>query len=382
MFETSYIELDSKVYAQNLKFLRSEVAQKAKFCSVIKGNAYGHGDKQFVQIAQNEGVRIFSVFNAFEALKVHTSLLTDSRLIIMGDIDIPQLEWAIENNIEFFIHHPQYLDAAIIAAKKMNKAAQMHLELETGMNRLGLEKTEYDEIIRKIQSNSQHLLIKGICTHFAGAESINNYHRIKNQQKSFESSLKYFRGHDLGPYEVHASCSAAAIRMKKSRYDLVRIGILQYGLWPSQETFIDYISKKVNQSNPLKRIISWKSRVMSLKNVPMGAYVGYGTSYLTESPKKMAVIPVGYCDGFSRLLSNQGRVLIRGKRVSVAGTVNMNAITVDVTTIPDVQIGDEVVIIGQQDDQEISVSSFSDYSNQLNYELLSRLPMDIPRIIK
>jgi alanine racemase len=382
MFETSYIELDSKIYAQNLKFLRRTVAHKSKFCSVIKGNAYGHGDKEFVSIAQAEGVRIFAVFNAFEAHRVHSSLLKESRLIIMGDIDLPQLEWVIENQIEFFIHHPQNLASAIAAARKVNRPALIHLELETGMHRLGIEKNEYEIVMQQILANSEFVTVKGICTHFAGAESINNYLRIKNQHKSFESSLKYFNTQELPPFEVHAACSAAAIRVKKSLYDLVRIGILQYGLWPSQETFIEFIAKKEDQTNPLKSIISWKSRVMSLKNVAMGSYVGYGSSYLTEAPKKMAVIPVGYSDGFSRLLSNQGRVLIRGKRVSVAGTVNMNAITVDVSTIPDIQIGDEVVLIGDQGDQKITVSSFGDFSSQLNYELLSRLPMDIPRKIK
>lgn len=382
MFETSYIELDPRKYAKNLAFLKKTIPSQTKFCSVIKGNAYGHGDREFIQIAQDEGVDIFAVFNAFEAYRVHPLVRENTRLIIMGDIDFDEISWAIENGIEFFIHNLKLLEETIKASKKVGKPALIHIELETGMHRLGLEKENYQEVADKLKEFPENLKLIAICTHFAGAESINNYLRVKKQHKFFENSLKWFNSQELDKFDVHAACSAAAIRYRKTMYDMVRIGILQYGLWPSQETFIDYISNKKDHTNPLEGIISWKSRVMSVKNVPIGSYVGYGTSYLTESDKKMAVIPVGYSNGFARILSNQGRVLIHGKRISVAGTVNMNAITVDVTNLPEIKIGDEVVLIGQQDEQKITVSSFGDYSNQLNYELLTRLPMDIPRFIK
>jgi alanine racemase len=382
MFETSYIELDPRKYAKNLAFLKKTIPPQTKFCSVIKGNAYGHGDREFIQIAQDAGVDIFAVFNAFEAYRVHSLVRENSRLIIMGDIDFDEISWAIENGIEFFIHNLTLLEETIKASQKVGRPALIHLELETGMHRLGLEKDNYQEVVGKIKEFPENLKLIAVCTHFAGAESINNYLRVKKQHKFFEISLKWFNSQELDKFDIHAACSAAAIRYRKTMYNMVRIGILQYGLWPSQETFIDYISNKKDHTNPLEGIISWKSRVMSVKNVPIGSYVGYGTSYLTESNKKMAVIPVGYSNGFARILSNQGRVLIHGKRISVAGTVNMNAITVDVTNLPDIKIGDEVVLIGKQDEQKITVSSFGDYSNQLNYELLTRLPMDIPRFIK
>jgi alanine racemase len=383
MFETSYIELHSEIYAKNLAFLKRSVIGQSEFCSVIKGNAYGHGDKEFIQIAQAEGVQIFAVFNAFEAYRVQPFLRDESRLIIMGDIDFQELGWAIEHDIEFYIHNLKLLDETIKASQKIGKPALIHLEIETGMHRLGIERELFPDVIERVLKYPENLKLIALCTHYAGSESINNYLRVKKQHKIFENSIKWFRSQELDPFMVHAACSAAAVRYKKTLYDMVRIGILQYGFWPSQETFIEYISKKKkDHSNPLEGIITWKSRVMSLKDVPLGSYVGYGSSYLTERAKKMAIIPVGYSNGFARVLSNQGRVLIHGKRISVAGTVNMNAITVDVTNIPEVQIGDEVVLIGKQGDQTITVSSFGDYSNQLNYELLTRLPMDIPRFIK
>jgi alanine racemase len=132
--------------------------------------------------------------------------------------------------------------------------------------------------------------------------------------------------------------------------------------------------------NPLKRVISWKTRVMDVKTVKTGQFVGYGTSYFTNKTTKIAIIPIGYSSGYNRSLSNQGKVLINGKRLDVVGSVNMNMMAVDITTVEGVKKGDEVVLIGNQDEQEISVSSFSDFSQSINYELLTRLPQNIPRI--
>ena len=175
--------------------------------------------------------------------------------------------------------------------------------------------------------------------------------------------------------------SAAFLRFPKSQYDLVRVGILQYGFWPSVETYIATEGMHENATDPLQRLISWKSRIMNVKEVAKGEYIGYGTSYLATQTTKVAAVPVGYSHGFSRSLSNAGRALVRGTRVGVIGVVNMNVMMLDVSHIPSVEVGDEVVLIGEQGNQSISVSSFSEYSDQMNYELLTRLPQDIPRYI-
>ena len=163
---------------------------------------------------------------------------------------------------------------------------------------------------------------------------------------------------------------------------MVRIGILQYGFWPSKETLIQFFSKKSIQTDPLTQVLSWKSSIMSLKKVKTGEFISYGTSYLAQKDIKIALIPIGYSHGYARKLSNQGRVLINGQRVAVIGMVNMNMLIIDVTTIESVKLGDEVILIGQQGDLSINVSSFSEFSDQLNYELLTRLPGGIPRVIK
>ena len=163
--------------------------------------------------------------------------------------------------------------------------------------------------------------------------------------------------------------------------NLVRIGIMLYGFWSSIEVFIQYINNKPNKTDPLERILGWKSQIMSVKEVKSGEFVSYGISYLAQNTIKTALIPIGYSTGYSRSLSNKGLVLISGQRCNVIGVVNMNMIIADISNLPDAKVGDEVVMIGKQGDLEIKVSAFSDISDQLNYEVLAHLSESIKRIV-
>jgi alanine racemase len=224
-------------------------------------------------------------------------------------------------------------------------------------------------------------VLEGLCTHYAGAESSSNYLRVKNQIKKFKQTVQKARRLGLEPRKLHTACSAAALTYPETIMDMVRIGIALYGYWPTRETYMHHYLKHKGEDDPLKRVLSWKSRVMSTKLVPEGEFVGYGTSYLAGIPTKIATVPVGYAWGFSRNLSNLGRVIVGGKRTAVIGVVNMNMMIADITETPGVQRGDEVVLIGRQGDQEISVSSFSELTHRINYETLVRLPSQIPRIL-
>lgn len=382
MFDSTYIVLDSQALKHNIQQLKSWYGNDVLFSSVVKGNAYGHGITEFVPMAIKAGVSHFSVFSATEAYEVK-GIKTDKEfdLMIMGMIEGDAISWAIGNEVQFYIFDLKRLESTIKYAKKLKKKALIHLELETGMNRTGLDLRSFSKLIELIEANKNHLDVVGVCTHFAGAESISNYHRIKKQKDRFKRYTSKLT-EAIGEVPIrHAACSAASLMYPTTRYDMVRIGILQYGFFPSQEVLISYLSKTKLNANPLKRVLSWKSIVMDVKHIKAGEFVGYGTSYLTNRPTKIATIPVGYSNGFTRSLSNHGRVLINGARINVVGMVNMNMMAVDVTGLDHVSKGDEVVFIGQQDDVEMSVASFSDYSHQVNYELLTRLPKDIERLI-
>jgi alanine racemase len=381
MLHSSYIEISKSALQHNINFLRQQVGPQVKLSSVVKGNAYGHGIEQFAPLAQTCGIDHFSVFSADEALRLLQALPEVATILIMGYLDNPELEWTIENDIEFFVFEPDRLEAAAQAAAKIGKKAKVHIELETGMNRTGFDAAVLEQATAMLEIYKEHLVFKGLCTHFAGAESLQNHERVVAQLQKFAMQQQKLAALGYKPEQVHTACSAAMMSYPETHMDMVRIGIMQYGLWPSPETKSKYMGQREEKTDPLHRLITWKSRIMSLKNVAQGEYIGYGTSYRAARDMVLAVVPVGYAWGYSRTLSNQGQVLMHGRQASVVGTVNMNAMMVDVTDFPQVQKGDEVVLLGKQGNQRITVASFAELSTQLNYELLTRLPLNIPRSI-
>lgn len=379
MHHASTISLNPKAYRRNLRFIRHRLAPASRFCAVVKGNAYGHGIEQFIPIAEEAAVDYFAVYNAHEAYRVWMTAKQKPSIMVMGFIDDADLDWAIDHEIECFVFTVNRLISAAEKAKKIGKKALIHLEIETGMNRTGFDIEQLPDIIPVLQKYADSLTIMGVCTHFAGAESIGNFVRIQRQKERFAQACRLLTAHHIQPKYKHVNCSAGIIRYPEMNYDLVRIGILQYGFWPSMETFIEYSQPLSSKDNPLQRMLTWKSKVMNTKHIAKGEYVGYGSTYLAQKPMTIAIVPIGYAHGYSRSLSNQGRVLVQGRRCAVIGIVNMNAIAIDVSPCKNVQPDDEVVLIGRQGKHTVSVASFGELSNQLNYELLTRLPLDIPR---
>jgi len=380
---TSYIEISKSAYRNNLKFIRSQVGEKPQLSAVIKGNAYGHGIENMVKIAEEAGIRHFSTYSADEAYRAFKTSRKGSKIMIMGMATDEQLEWIIENGIEIFIFEFDRLEKAVAIAGSKGKKARIHIEVETGFNRTGFDWEERQELSDLLKANRDHLSLTGLCTHYAGAESIGNFVRIKQQIELYHKFKTFFIEEGITFSLYHTACSAAALSYPETIMDMVRIGIALYGFWPSQETYMSKYKdlESYPGKNPLQRLLSWKSQVMSVKKVKMGDFIGYGTSYMAPRDMTIALIPVGYCHGFSRKLSNLGRVLVQGKILSVVGTVTMNSIAVDASEIKNIKRGEEVVIIGKQKKQELTVASFGESSNQVNYELLTRLPQDIERNI-
>ena len=382
MHHTSVIEISKSAYRNNIKFLREQLGEAVVISSVVKGNAYGHGIENVVSIAEETGIRHFSTFSIDEAQRVVKASTKQSQVMVMGMLDNSSLPWLIQNGIDFYVFEFDRLRAAIQEAQKLGIKANIHLEIETGLRRTGFEWHKREKLLKLLKKNTEHIELKGLCTHYAGAESINNYLRIQEQIKNFHAFKNWFSENGLSFQTLHTACSAASLSYPETIMDMVRIGIVQYGLWPSQETYMSQFKQLApNRKNPLKRLITWKSMVMSIKKVEMGEFVGYGSSFMTNRQTTIAVVPIGYSHGFSRILGNGGKVLIHGKTMPVIGSVNMNSITVDVTDLIHVKKGDEVIIIGKQKKNEITVASFGEAIQQVNYELLTRLPHDIPRVI-
>ena len=383
--QPSCIVLDSDALSHNIHFLRSIGKTDVKISSVIKGNAYGHGISKFLPMAEQNGVDHFSVFSADEArIALNSRTNPDTDIMIMGMIRDSEMDWAIENDIEFYVFERDRLQAAIQSAQKREKKAQIHLQIETGMNRTGFERKNWEPVLKMVADNRESIDLKGICTHYAGAESVANHYRIQKQNKTFKEFLSLAESVLEAMPPVHASSSAAYITRPEMHYDMVRVVIAQYGFWPSRETYMHYMKSNGMEEgeDPLRRVLTWKSEVMSLKKVESGEFIGYGTVYLAGRDMTIATVPIGYSHGFGRNLTNTGYVLVNGERAGVVGLVNMNMITLNVSHIEDVNKGDEVVMIGHQGDDAITVASFGEMTNNLNYEVLVRLPASIPRMVK
>jgi alanine racemase len=334
-----------------------------------------------VPMLEDVGIDHFSVFDFSEAVRVKNSLKNNASVMIMGWISPTHIKKAIFNGFEFYIFNLDRLRLALKYAQLLQLRAKIHIETETGMNRSGLNQRDLLKAIEVIKNNAEQFEIMGFCSHLSGAESISNYMRIQQQIRKYHKMLTTFTESGLTPQFRHLANSAASLVYPKTRLDLVRVGILQYGFWPSTETFIHFSSRRKDKSDPLLRILKWQSRIMSIKEVKTGEFVGYGISFLAQTDIRTALIPIGYSCGYSRSLSNKGQVLIDGMLCNVIGVVNMNMIIADITQVDAANIGDEVVIIGKQGKLEIKVSSFSDSSNMLNYEVLAHLPENITRIL-
>jgi len=379
MASTSKILIKSDALENNVKFIKSLIGDSIILSAVIKGNAYGHGTSVMVKSLEQMGVNHFSVYSSPEAREAFKFTSAGSTIMIMGFVCDSDYDWIIKNDIQFYVSSLLVLNKAINSAGRCKKKAMVHIDLETGMNRTGIGFNDLKKAVHLINSNRDKLSIAGFASHFAGAESIANHTRIVRQFSVFKSRIKYLNDNGIESSLKHIASSAATINYPETRLDLVRVGVLIYGYWPTKETFIHYVHRRKDKSDPLKRTLKWYSEVFAIKEVPEGGFIGYGMSFQAEYKMRIIIIPVGYSNGYSRSLSNNGRVLVNGHNAQVIGSVNMNMILCDVTHIPNVKVGDEVVLIGSQGENEISVSSFAEMNNSLNYEILARLPQNIHR---
>jgi alanine racemase len=377
---SSHIELSRSSFRKNVNFLRKQIGEDVRISSVVKANAYGHGIETFVPLAELCGLDHFATASSFEAEEVLKVCSDTSRIMIMGILYDEDIPWAIEHDIEFYIFNDDRLKLVTELTKDQNKPAHVHLEVETGANRTGMDEKQFRRALRHIKASKGMLIFEGLCTHFGGAENFSNRFKINHQLKRFKTYESLCKRAGLKPRYRHLASSAAALAYPESRYDMVRIGVAQYGYWPGPDIYYHYQRHHPGKKTAnLHRILSWKTNVMDIKHVSSGEFIGYGTYYQAHSDMTIAVLPLGYSNGYPRGLSDRGHVLIHGKRAPITGLVNMNLFMADISHIPQCKVGDEVVLIGRQNHNTIHVASFTQSTHLINQELLSRLPAAIPR---
>jgi alanine racemase len=379
---TSRIELSQSGLKKNVNFIRKKLSEGTRLSCVVKANAYGHGIPQIVTMLGRVGVDHISVASAYEAEEVLEFRKEGTDIMIMGILYDNDIEWAIAHDIEFYVFNYERLKLVLEKAKKLNRKAKVHIEVETGTNRTGMTEEYFKKAVTFLKRNNEYIIFQGLCTHLGGAESLSSTFRTEQQKERYKNYLAECKKRKYMPVTRHIACSASALVMPETHYDMVRVGVATYGFWPSPDVYYQHL-QSVNKmkDTPMSRIITWKSDIMDIKHVPKGDFIGYGTAFQATHDMDIAVIPVGYCNGYPRGQSNRGYVLINGRKARITGLINMNLFMVDIGDIPNVNTGDEVVLLGKQKNNTINVSSFTNYTQLLNNEMLSRLPTAIPRKI-
>lgn len=367
----SWIEISKKNLFHN--FNQFKKLGNFKIASVVKANAYGHGLKEVAGILKGK-TDFFAVDNLEEALELR-KMDKETPVLILGYTTKNSLEEAIENDISFVVYDKNALSK--ISKLTLNKKAKLHVKVETGLNRQGIKGAEFLSLIKKIHKN-KNMVVEGVSMHFANVEDTLDRSFAKEQLGVFKKNINSQKAFLKGVVK-HSSGSAAAFVFPKSRMDMVRAGISLYGLWPSSET---KLSLKLDKKNfNLKPVMTFKSIIAQVKQIEAGESVGYGRTWFAPRKSKIAVIPVGYSDGYDRKLSNSGRVIIRSSYAPVVGRVAMNMITVDVTDIKSVKQEDEVILLGKDKKLEVSAEELAEKIGTINYEVVSRINPLIKRIV-
>ncbi len=371
--DRTWVEIDQGKILYNFHQFRMIVPPSVKIGAVIKSNAYGHGLVEIANILKDEADYFF-VDSYSEACIVRK--YTQKPIVILGYIVEGDMEAVIKSGFELTVFNKESLDFISKISKKLKLKVFLHLEIETGTARNGIKLSEIGEYLSTIKNN---LVLSGVFTHFANIEDTTSFAYAKNQLALYEQALNKIRRHKYTKFKKHTACSAAAILFNQTHYDVIRLGLSLYGLWPSKETKVSALNRKIGLG--LKPALTWKTRIAHIKTLPKGAYVGYGCTEKLMRNSKIAVIPVGYYDGFDRGLSSVGEVLVNGVRCRVVGRVCMNMTMVDVTNLKKVKINDEVVLVGVQGAEEISCEIVATKLQTINYEVVTRINPLIKRIV-
>jgi alanine racemase len=330
--------------------------------AVVKADAYGHGLVDASKAALLGGVDVLGVGDLEEALRLRDAKIHTPILILGGISKEEELEEVIRHNITPTIFNFEIAKSLSEISARKGISTKIHIKIDTGMGRLGFHYTEAVQEIKKI-AQLPALKLEGLFSHLATADEVDKSYATEQFEK-FQFVIEELQRIGIRFPLTHIANSAAILDLPEMHLELVRPGITLYGLFPSD---------RLRERIALKPAMEFKTVIIHLKKLPKGSGVSYGRTYTTRKEEKIAVLKVGYANGYSRALSNKGEVLIRGKRAPVIGRVCMDLCMVDVTHIPGVQVGDEVVLFGRQNDSVIEVDEIAQKANTINYEIITTL---------
>lgn len=356
-----------------MNVLKGIIGKNVKFLAVIKANGYGHGLLKIADLLKSK-VDFFGVHSAQEAFTLLKSGI-DNQILILGPVFKEQFPMLNPAKVHLTCSSFKLIEDL----HKCGFTFPLHLKVETGTYRQGFLKDEIKKALKKIKDYGLQLV--GLSTHFANIEDtidhsyairqLKRYNEIKEEVENEFGTLTFY----------HTACSAAILLFPETHFSLVRAGISLYGYWPSRETKLSWKYKFGEDGPTLKPVLTWKTFISEIKKAKKGEYIGYGCTFRCTRETKIGVLPIGYYDGYDRKLSNKGIVLINGQRASVIGRVCMNLIMVDLTDIDNVSEGDIVYLIGEEGEEAVTADTLADLAQTINYEILSRISQNIPRIV-
>ena len=373
----SRVQVDLSTFGQNVRILKRLIPSRTRFCAVVKANAYGHGGIQCAKTALENGASFLAVVRISEAVAMRNAGIT-APILLLGEALPEQVSFLASHGIRASVADIQSARALSAAAQALNTTLKTHIKLDTGMGRLGflhpgMVTQKSGEAAGILQAGGiaglKGLDVEGAYTHFAKADIIDKTH-VKGQLGRFNEMVTMLADMGIHPEIRHAANSAAVIELPEAHFDMVRPGVAMYGMAPSDE--VDITRHK------LAPIMSITAKIIYIKAVPENFSVSYGCTHVTTTPTVIATVPIGYADGYSRLLSNQGHMLVKGKKAPIAGRVTMDFTMIDVGHIPGVKPGDDVTILGTQGNERITADDIAGLTGTINYEVTTGLTGRMP----
>jgi len=372
----SWIELDADALSHNLSTFRSLIPAETRLQWVVKANAYGHGLEPMVGLARENGVDLLGVHAIEEAARIRGAGWTGP-IYLLGPTARANLPMIRTLDLETVVFDLDTL-AALDRIGDRDRPIGVHLKLETGTHRQGILEEDLPEFARFLEGASG-VRLAGISTHFANIEDTTDHGYARRQLARFRELADPLRERFPGAVR-HTACTAAVLTMPETYFEMVRVGIGSYGYWPSRETLVA-CRDRLGHPISLTPVLSWKARIGQLRTIPAGSYVGYGCTDRVGRTTRVAVLPIGYADGYDRGLSRLGHVLVRGRRAPILGRICMNICMVDVTDVPDVSVEDEVVLLGGEGEESVTATDLAEQIQTISYEVLARLSPTLPRFV-
>jgi alanine racemase len=363
----AWIEIDVLQLKRNFERIRQALPEGVAVLSVVKDEAYGHGALQVARAALETGAAFLAVSTVDEALALRRSGL-GSRIVLLGDRHDSELAWCIAHELTCCVSEPRMVARLAQLAVRRGKRVPVHLKINTGMNRYGVHWAEAGTLAALIHATPS-LVLEGVLSHFAQSDEADKSFALV-QLSRFQETLQQMTGVGLKPRWRHMCNSGGFLDLPQAHFDLVRLGILPLGVYPSS------VCRRLPG---IEAVMTVKARLAAIQYLQPGDTVGYGMRFKASTPRRIAVLPIGYGDGYPRV-RNQGFALVHGRRAPLVGGVAMDALTVDITDIPGARLWDEAVLMGKQGDEEISVHEVAKLKNSVSYDVLTGWRSRLPRV--